>query len=182
MAINCDAIFDTHTNERLDAQYPAALKHEWQFGDGFQHKETGNAHLSGIESQIDKLGIFVAIAHNQAVVILQLRQCDNQLRFTACFKAVVITAPVVGYFFDNVTLLVDLDREYAAVRILVAALFYGLCKRFVQELDAVIKQVADTQHRRHVQSPRAHAQDNIHNRDSDLMLSEIYVHLCFALL
>ena len=150
MTINCNAIFDTYTNERLDIQYLAALKYQRQFGDGFQHKETRNAHLSGIESQVDKLGIFVTIAHNQAIVILQLRQCDNQLRFAACFKAVVITAPVVGYFFDNVALLVDLDREYATVRVLVAALFNGLGKRFVQDLDAVVKQVADTQHRRHV--------------------------------
>ena len=94
-------------------------------------------------------------------MIFELRQGDNQLGFAADLKTVVIMAAKVGYLFNHMALLIDLDGKYTPIMIVVPAFINSAGEGFVQGLDAVVEYILDTQNSRHLQAALFHALDDI---------------------
>ncbi len=72
MALDLDGQLHTHPDERRDAHRPAALDDDGQLRGCLEDEEAAHAHLPGVEPELDELGVLVAVAYEQTVVILEL--------------------------------------------------------------------------------------------------------------
>ena len=76
---------------------------------------------------------------------MHVRQCGNQFRFGTGFQTVIVTRAKFGDFFDDLSLLIDLDRVNSLILTLVFRLLDRIAKTLVEFLDTAAKQVAETE-------------------------------------
>ena len=173
MAIHFDRALHAYADQRLHAQYPAALDNHAQLTEGLQYEEAGIPHAARVQAQVDKLGILVAVAHHKALGVAQLAQRNSQLGFAAGFKAVMIAAAIIGDLLYHVTLLVHLDGKHTAIDVVIATATDGIGKCLVEHLDTVVQHIADTQYGGHFQAASAHTCDDIHQRNRCFTLAGV---------
>ena len=86
-----------------------------------------------------------------------------------------VTGTEVGDFFDDVALLVDLDRKHPTVFTLVVGFGNGGAKGFVEKADAGVEQVFDAQQYRHGVVALFDAPGDFHQRDGHLAGGELHL-------
>jgi hypothetical protein len=79
-----------------------------------------------------------------------------------------------------VALLVHLDRVDTTVAIAVTTIRYRLGEAFIENLDAVVQQVANPQYGGHVQAALMHAAHNIHQADRYRLAVKVDLDLDFS--
>src|SRR6478752_308942 len=112
--------FGSHAEQRLDAEL---------FGSS--------------ERDLDVARVFVAVADDQPADLLHRGERDQKLGLGTRFEAEVPLPATRDYFFYQVALLVDLDREHAAIHARVLVLCDRFLERFVDQLDAVTYDVGE---------------------------------------
>ena len=119
----------SHTEMRAHPEVLANLDHRLQLLEAIDHDDRMQAHLLGEHRSLDITGVLVAIADDQPILALHVRQDDQQLWLAASFKAEPVLHPKLSQLFDNITLLVDLDREHRAIATLETRLADSTRKR-----------------------------------------------------
>ena len=102
------------------------------------------AELQAEQCGADELVVLVAVTHDEALGIGMDRERGDHLRFAAGLDAKMILQAGVDDLLDDLAKLVDLDREDAAVGVLVPALLDRLGKGFIQPTDTVAQQIMAT--------------------------------------
>ena len=100
------------------------------------------------QRDLDVRSILVAVADHQAVGRVEKRQRDQEFGFAARFEAHAEGSAELNDLFDDVRLLIDLDRVDAPPLPLVAALRDRVVETSRQRLDAACQDVGEAdQHR-----------------------------------
>ncbi len=101
---------------------------------------------------LDVLVVLEAIADDRRIVVGD-RKHSQQLRLGAGFEAEMIGAAETENFFDNLPLLIYLDRVNAAVAALIAVLADGEIECLVHLLQAMLQNVGKADQNRQRYSP-----------------------------
>ena len=120
------------------------------------HEDRRDAELRGEERHLDVLLVLVPVADHQARVAGEQRDDRDQLGLGADLEAHVVVLAFREQRLDDVPLLVDLDREHAAVGGLVAELLAGVVEGLVHRAHARPQDAVEAQQDRRV---HAAAQD-----------------------
>ena len=123
------------------------------------------AELQAEQRGPDELVVLVAVTHDKALGIGMDRKRRDHLRFTARLDAEMILLARVDDLLDDLAKLVDLDRENAAVGVLVAALLDGLGKRLIQATDTIAKKIMATNQKGETQPSILGLSDQFHQVD-----------------
>ena len=94
------------------------------------------------EGRLDVTQVFVAVADDQTSRVLHGSKSNQELGFGANFQTEVPGAPKFDDLFDDVTLLIDLDREHAAVLPGVFVFVDRRSKTLIDVLDPIRQNVA----------------------------------------
>ena len=118
----------------------------------FDDQDDGLAQLDAQQGHPDEFRILVAVADNQAALLVLKRQTGEQLRFAADFQAEVERLARIQNFLHHFAQLIHLDRKHAAVFALEIEFRDGALKRLVDGLDAVPQDVLKADEQRELQS------------------------------
>ena len=83
---------------------------------------TDLAELAAEQRDADERAVLVAVANDETFGILVHRQRGDQFRFAAGFETEMKLLAGIDDFFDHLAQLIDLDRENAAILVLVTEL------------------------------------------------------------
>ncbi len=144
---------------RIDRQLAGRLDHE----------DAAVAELQRMQGEVDELLVLVAVADDVRPRGRACAQRDEQLGLAAAFEAVVVVRAEVGDLLDDLPLLVDLDREHAAIAAAVVQAGDGAREGLVEQGDLRVEQVLDAQQHRHLQAALLHARDDVGNADADAL-------------
>ncbi len=169
--------FEPDADDRPDTEHFRTGNDQLQLGRVFHHKDTLDPHLAGIEAQIDKLFVLVAVADQIGNGILHIGQCRDQLRFAARFQPMVVERTEFRDFLQHLLLLVHLDRIDAAIVALIVEFLDGAPKALVQLLDARIKNIRKAQQDGHVHSSVGQAIDNLAQAHANAVSVRMHDHL-----
>ena len=86
------------------------------------HDDDRLAELAAEQGDADESAVLVAVADDQALGVLVHRERGDQFRFAARFESEMKFLAGIDDLFDHLAQLVDLDRENAAVMVLVTEL------------------------------------------------------------
>jgi len=137
-----------HTQKRLDPQFLIDGDDGVGLFRAFQHDHGVEAQLAAENGQPDELGILDPVADNQRVRGQLVRQRDHQFGFRPGLEPVTVAVAEFDDTVDNLRLLVDLDREHAAIGALVARAGDGVGKAVVDMADLVLEIGTDPQDHR----------------------------------
>ena len=84
-----------------------------------------------MKAQVNEFFVLVAIANDQALFGFQVRHCNEQFRFAANFETMRVLFAKVGDVVNDVGLLIDFDREHAAINVLVSRISDGFCETLI---------------------------------------------------
>jgi len=137
-----------HTNLRPDPDPLGVLQDQAELGVLLDHGDDVAADLLGQHRHLDELGVFEAVADDWRVVV-GLRGDREQFRLGPRLEPEAVLAAEVEHFFDDLPLLVDLDRVDADVAAVVLVLGDCGTKCVMNVADAVPQDVAEPdQHRK----------------------------------
>src|SRR5438034_6715940 len=111
--------------------------------------------LATEERNPNKSRILVAVANDQTLRVLMHGKRCNQFRFTARFETKMELLARVDDFFDHFAQLIHLDRENAAILIVITELRHGALKRAVNRFEAVPQQILKPDQQRKPEASRA---------------------------
>ena len=151
------------TDERLDVHLAGNFHDLPQFLDLLDDQDNLLAKLAAQERVLDEDGVLVAVANDDAFRVTVDRQRSEEFRLAAAFQAEMKIVASVEDFLHHLTQLVDLDREYAAVRLLVARLGDGTGKRLADRLHAVPQKVLEPDDEREPETLFARLVDDRHH-------------------
>ena len=127
--------------------FSAIFEDQPQLGVLLDDRNDVAADLLGQHRRLDELGVLEAVADDRRVVVGD-GDDGQQLRLAAGFEAEAVRPAEVEHLFDDLPLLIDLDRIDAAVAALVLVLGDGAVKRRVDLAEAVLEDVGEAdQHR-----------------------------------
>src|SRR6478735_8202 len=135
--------FGSHAEQRLDAELFGSSEHDVDLLQAFEHHDYGFVELLRQERGLDVARVFEAVADDQPADLLHRGERDQKLGLGTRFEAEVPLPATRDYFFYQVALLVDLDREHAAIHARVLVLCDRFLERFVDQLDAVTYDVGE---------------------------------------
>ena len=132
-----------HTNAdvRLDANFLGRANRLLEFLEFLDHDDDGLAELATEQRDANESAVLVAVADDEALRVLVHRERSDQFRFAARFETEMKFLAGVDDLFDHFAQLIDLDRENAAILILVTEFGYRILKRAVDRFDAVPQQI-----------------------------------------
>jgi hypothetical protein len=126
------------------AHFFAALEDEFELAGHLQDHDDLEAHLLGVEGEVDEFLVLVAVADDVGLWIVHVGEGGDELGLAAGLQAVMVLAAVAGDFFDDFLLLVDLDWVNAAVNALVFGFLDGGGEAFVELIDAPAEEIAES--------------------------------------
>src|SRR5437764_411178 len=141
-------------DEGFDAERARHADDLLQFFEFFDDHDDLLAQLDSHQRHADEVGVFIAVANDQAVRLGLQRQAGEQFRFAADLQSEVIGFAGVKNLFDDFAQLVDLDRKYAAVFALVIEFGDGAAESFIDGLNAMAKDVLEADEQRKLQPAR----------------------------
>ena len=118
------------------------------------------ADLLGQHRRLDVLGVLEAVADDRRVVVGE-RHHGQQLRLRAGLEAELVRLAEVEHLFDDLPLLVHLDRVDAAVAALVLVLGDGGLKRRVDLAEPVLQDVGEADEDRQADAAQLQAIDQL---------------------
>ena len=136
------------TDVRAHADATGQFYHQVELVHLLDDDENLLAHLLCKEREFDKVLVFVAVADNQRIRIVHVREYCVQFRLGACFETDVVLLAVADNFFEHGALLVHLDRENAVVAPVETVFLAGFVKAFVNLLDAAVQDIREAQQHR----------------------------------
>ena len=146
---------DPHADRRPDADLLGVLEDQGQLGVFFDHRDDAAADLLRQHRHLDELGVLEAVADDRRVVVGQGGD-DQQLRLRSGLQPETVLPAEFQHFFDDLPLLVDLDRVDADVAAGVVVLGDGGLKGFLDVPQPMLEHVAKADQRR--QGDAAHLQ------------------------
>ena len=132
---------DADADEKLDLHRTGGFDSEAELFGLFDHQNHFFAEFSAKKGGSDELGVLVAVADQEAFRIAVVGEAGKEFRLAADFKSEVKGFACVEDLFHNLSHLVDLDWENAAVGAFVAGGFDRFGKSFVDGADAVTKEI-----------------------------------------
>ena len=151
---------DAHADGRPDADLLGVLEDERQLGVFLDDRDDVAADLLGQHRHLDELGVLEAVADDRRVVVGQ-RHHRQQLGLRAGLEAEVIRPAELEHFFDDLPLLVDLDRVDADVLAGVLVLGDGALEGFVDVLEPMLQDVAEADERRQADAAQLQVIDQL---------------------
>ena len=139
---------DANANVRAHTDATRQFHHQVEFVHLFDDNENLLAHLLRKERQFDKVFVLVAVADNQRIRIVHVREYRMQFRLGTGFETDVVLLAVADDFFQDRALLVYLDWEDTIVASVETVFLAGLVKAFVDLFDAAVQDVRETQQHR----------------------------------
>ena len=136
------------THQWLDAHFLGNLDDLAQFLDLLDDHDDLLAQLAAHQRVLDEHGVLVTVADDDALQVAVHSQRGEEFRLAAALQPEVVFRARVEDFLHDLTQLVDLDRENAAVRLLVAGLRDGAGERLADRLHAVAQEVLETDDQR----------------------------------
>ena len=109
------------------------------------------AELDAEQRHLDELRVLVAVADDEAALLVLQRQAGEQFRLAADFEAEIKRLARVENFLHDFAQLVHLDRKHAAIFSLVIEFRDGILKRLVDGLDAVPQNILEPDEQRKFQ-------------------------------
>ena len=103
-----------HADVRPHADLLAVVEDELEFGVFLDDRDDAAAHLLGQHRHLDELGVFEAVADDRRVVVGH-RDHGKEFRLRAGLHTEAVLTAELEHFFDDLPLLVDLDRVDADV-------------------------------------------------------------------
>ena len=104
----------------------------------------GFAQLSSKQSRADEVSVLVAVADDQALMILMKGQRRHEFRLAARLETKMPALPGVEDLFDDFAQLVDLDRKDASVDVAIAHGLDRLGKGLIDGLDTIAQEIVKT--------------------------------------
>src|ERR1035438_9460397 len=99
----------------------------------------------------NETSVLVAVADNQAALLVLHGEAGEQLRLAADLQAELVRLARIQNLFHHLTQLVYFDREYAAILALVIELGDGIAERQVDRLHPVAQDVLESNQQRKLQ-------------------------------
>ena len=152
-------------DQRLDADLPRHLEDGREFLELLDDHEDFLPQLPAHERVLDEEVILVAVADDKALGVRVKRQGGHEFRLAAGFESEMVRGAGVDDLLDDLTQLVDLDRENAAINILVIGLADRVGERPVDPLDAVPQQILEPDQQREYQATGPRFVDDLHDVD-----------------
>ena len=115
---------DAHADLRPNADLLRGFEDEPQLGVFLDHRDDVAADLQGEHRRLDELGVLESVADDRRVVVGE-RHDSQQLRLRPRFEAEPVGTAEIEHLFDDLTLLIDLDRINAAVPAVILVLRDG---------------------------------------------------------
>ena len=159
--------FHADAHARAYAECGRAFQNQVQFVGGFKNQDGLETHLERREREIDELSVFVAVADQKGFRIAHIGQRGDQFGLGPGLESMVIGGAERDHVMDRLLLLVDFDREDAAIDILVGVIRDRLLKRLVDQADAVAQQVAEPQQQRQAHAAVVQAVNDVREIDAD---------------
>ena len=158
---------DAHADVRPDADLAGVLEDQPELGVLLDDRDDPPAHLVGEHRHLDELGVLEAVADDRRLVG---RHGDHgqQLRLGAGLEAEVVGTPEVEHLFDDLPLLVDLDRIDAEVAPFVLVLRDGRLERAVNVGEPLPEDVAEPDEDRQPDAPELQVIDELLQVDRTL--------------
>src|SRR6185437_12521759 len=100
--------------------------------------------LGAEQRHLDKAGILVAIADDEAVHLALQSEPGEEFGFAADFEAEIKRLAGIKDFFDDFAELVDLDGEHAAIPALIIEFRNRIAEGEVNGFDAMTQDVLET--------------------------------------
>ena len=133
--------------------------------------------LLGQHRRLDELGVLEAVADDRRVVVGE-RHDGQQLRLRAGLEAELVRLAEVEHLFDDLALLVDLDRVDAAVAALVLVLGDGGLEGRVNVAEAVLQDVGEADEHRQADAAELQAIDQLLEVDGlGRVLGRVHLHV-----
>ena len=131
-----------HADHRPHTHALGMLDDQIELGVLLDHRDDLPPDLLGEHRHLDVFVIFEAVADDRRLVVGE-RHHGQQFRLRAGFQAEVVRPAEFEDFFDDLALLVDLDRINAAIVALVAVLLDGVLKCAVNFAQAMLQDFAE---------------------------------------
>ena len=135
---------DPHSGRRRDSELVGHLQQNVYLAELLENYENLMSKLLAHESESHELLVLVAIAHDQMIRVLREPEHRLQLRLAPALEANAGTLAEFYDLFDDVALLIHLDRIHSRIAALVSVLFPRMGEFLVQRLDARAKDVRET--------------------------------------
>ena len=132
---------DAQADVRPDVEFLGDADDGFQFRQPFDHDEYFFAQLLTHQRQPDERFVLVAVADQQGFRIVHDGEDGMQFRFGTGFQSDVVGAAEFYDFFDDLPLLVDLDRVHAMIGSVVVVFPGGLLEGLGQSGDAGFEDV-----------------------------------------
>src|SRR6478735_1184684 len=143
-----------NAEQRLDAELLGGSEYDVDLLQALEHDDDGLVELLRQERGLDVAGVLVPVADDQTADLLHGSECDQKLWLGARLEAEVPLPAARDHFLHQVALLVDLDREHAAINARVLVLGDRFLKRFVDQLDAMTNDVGEANQQRQLEAAR----------------------------
>ena len=147
------------TDLRSHAQLLRTVDDAAEFVIVFDDDDDRLAELGAHQCEVDVFDVFIAIADDERLVGFEHGQHGEQLGLAAGFEAELVWIAELHDLFDNVALLVHLDREHAHVLAGVVVRIEGGLKRGVEFVEARLDDVAKPHQQRQAQAALAQLVD-----------------------
>jgi hypothetical protein len=82
---------------------------ERHFAGHLHHQHGLQAHAAGVEGEVDELRVLVAVADDERLGVVHVRERGDELGLAAGLEAVVVPPAEARDLVDHLLLLVDLD-------------------------------------------------------------------------
>ena len=138
---------DAHPDLRPHADLLGVLQDQAELGVLLDDGDDRAPDLLGEHGHLDELGVLEAVADDRRVVV-GLRGHREQLRLRAGLEAEAVLAAEIEHFFDDLPLLVDLDRVDTDVTAFVLVLGDGRLERVVDVAEPVPEDVPEADEHR----------------------------------
>ena len=160
------------THQRLHVHLAGNLDDLAQFLDLLDDHDDLLAELAAKECGLDVNSVLVTVADDDAIRVTVDRDGSEKLRLAAALQPEMKFRARVEDFFHHLAELVDLDREHAAIRLLVTGLGDGAGKRAADRLHAVAQQILEPDDERKAETLFARLVDHIHHVDGRALVEQ----------
>src|SRR5437763_120729 len=152
-------------DQRLDTDFFRGANGLLQFLQLLDHKNHLFAEFASEKSDADESWIFVTVANNEALRILVHGERGDQLRFASGFQTKMELFTCFDNFLDHFPKLIHFDWENAAITATIIKFRDRGFKGPVNALDAMTKQILETNDQRKTEAARARFVHHFQNID-----------------
>jgi hypothetical protein len=141
----------TNADVGPDAEPPRGLQQQLELPVPIDHDDRVAPETLRQERRLHVLGVFVSVQHQQSVGVVEQCQPDEQLRLGASLESEPVGEAEAHELFDDLMLLVDLDRIDATVTALVAVLADRELEATEQRAETAVEDVREANQQRQVE-------------------------------